>query len=82
MGPERLYSDVLGLNGTRIGADDITVIKLDRSGGSVDRDEDFLRRFRQAQVREYFYGDSKVSLSPHVMHIKYDEMSVYRVPEG
>ncbi|KAL8641219.1 MAG: hypothetical protein Q9228_001936, partial [Teloschistes exilis] len=47
-------------NGQRIGVSETTaVIKLDRSGGTVDRDEEYLRRFRQAQVREYFFGDPK-----------------------
>lgn len=84
VGSERLYSDMLRrFNGQRIGANGTTtVIKVDRSGGSVDRDEDFLRRSRHALVRQYFYGDPKVSLSPHMLQVDYNQLNVYKVPEG
>ncbi|KAL8712949.1 MAG: hypothetical protein Q9220_002807 [cf. Caloplaca sp. 1 TL-2023] len=84
VGSERLYSDMLRrFNNQRTGTDDIIrVIKLDRSGGSVNRDEDFLRRYRQAQIREYFFGDPKTSLNPHTQQVDYNQLVVYRVPEG
>lgn len=83
VGSERLYSDMLRrFNGLRMGTNEMTtVIKLDRSGGSVDRDNEYLRRYRQAQVREYFFGDSKVSLSPHTQQVDYSQLSVYKIPE-
>ncbi|KAL8737085.1 MAG: hypothetical protein Q9181_002041 [Wetmoreana brouardii] len=84
VGSERLYSDMLRrFNGQRIGADETTVvIKVDRSGGTVDRDDDFLRHHRQAQVRAYFFGDPKISLSPHTQQVDFSQLSVHRVPEG
>ncbi|KAL8703021.1 MAG: hypothetical protein Q9201_003797 [Fulgogasparrea decipioides] len=84
VGSERLYSDMLRrFNGQRIGADETTVvIKVDRSGGTVDRDDDFLRRYRQAQVRAYFFGDPQISLSPHTQQVDFSQLSVYRVPEA
>ncbi|KAL8690779.1 MAG: hypothetical protein Q9218_003853 [Villophora microphyllina] len=84
VGSERLYSDMLRrFNGQRIGVNETTtVIKLDRSGGTVDRDEEYLRRYRQAQVREYFFGDPKVSLSPHTQQLDYSQMNVFRTPEA
>lgn len=69
-------------NGQRMGTDTTTtVIKLDRSGGSVNRDEEYLHRFRQAQVREYFFGDSKVALSPNTQQVDFSQLSIYRIPE-
>ncbi|KAL8953152.1 MAG: hypothetical protein Q9222_000973 [Ikaeria aurantiellina] len=84
VGSERLYSDMLRrFNYQQIGTDDtIKVVKLDRSGGSVNRDDDFLRRHRQAQIREYFFGDPKTSLSPHTQQVDYNQLSIYRVPEA
>ncbi|KAI4206761.1 MAG: hypothetical protein LQ346_000950 [Caloplaca aetnensis] len=84
VGSERLYSDMLRrFNGQRMGTDTtITVIKLERSGGSVNRDEEYLHRFRQAQVREYFFGDSKVALSPNTQQVDFSQFSIYRIPES
>lgn len=83
VGSERLYSDMLRhFSGQRMGTDTTTtVIKLDRSGGSVNCDEEYLGRYRQAQVREYFFGDSKVALSPHTQQVDFSQFAIYRVPE-
>ncbi|KAL8940926.1 MAG: hypothetical protein Q9211_002045 [Gyalolechia sp. 1 TL-2023] len=84
VGSERLYSDMLRrFNGQRMGANEPTiVVKLDTSGGVVNRDDEYMRRFRQAQVREYFFGDSKASLSPHTQQVDYGQFSVYKIPES
>ncbi|KAL8987935.1 MAG: hypothetical protein Q9177_002921 [Variospora cf. flavescens] len=82
-GSERLYSDMLRrFQGQRMGTDvTTTVIKLDRSGGSVNRDEEHLQRHRQAQVREYFFGDAKVALSPHTQQVDFSQFTIYKIPE-
>ncbi|KAL8800829.1 MAG: hypothetical protein Q9182_004889 [Xanthomendoza sp. 2 TL-2023] len=84
VGSERLYSDMLRrFNGQSIGADDTTtVVKLDRSGGVVDRDDEYMRRFRQAQVHEYFYGDAKTDLESHTLQVDFNQVSIYRAPEA
>ncbi|KAI4238643.1 MAG: hypothetical protein LQ349_000954 [Xanthoria aureola] len=83
VGSERLYSDMLRrFNGQPIGiGETTTVIKLDRSGGSVDRDEDFLRRSRKAQFLRYFYGDPKMELHPRTTECDFSHVSIYRVPD-
>ena len=83
VGSERLYSDMLRrFNGQRMGTNEPTiVVKLDTSGGVVNRDDEYMRRFRQAQVRQYFFGDSKASLSPHTQQVDYGQFSVYKIPE-
>lgn len=83
VGSERLYSDMVRrFNGQRMGTNEPTiVVKLDRSGGVVNRDDEYMRRFRQAQVREYFFGDSKASLSPHTQQVDYNQFCVYRIPD-
>ncbi|PGH26948.1 hypothetical protein AJ80_01331 [Polytolypa hystricis UAMH7299] len=35
----------------------ISVIKLSKSGGVVDRDASFMKSLREAQIREYFFGN-------------------------
>ena len=69
-------------NGQNTSMDDIiTVIKLDKSGGCVDRDEAYLKQFRQAQIREYFFGDPKITLSPHTQQVDFNQVTIYRVAE-
>ncbi len=84
VGSERLYSDMLRrFNGQPIGiGETTTVIKLDRSGGSVDRDEDFLRRSRKAQFLRYFYGDPKMELHPRTTECDFSHVTIYRVPNS
>ena len=60
----------------------IAVVKLDKSGGCVDRDEDYMRQLRQAQIREYFFGDAKNTLSPHTQQIDFSQLSIYKIAES
>lgn len=83
LGSERLSSDMLRkFNGQKTSTDDtITVIKLDKSGGCADRDETYLKQFRQAQIREYFFGDSKITLSPHTQQVDFNQITIYKLAE-
>lgn len=83
LGSERLYSDMMRrFNGQKTsGGESITVVKLDKSGGCVDRDEGYLHSLRQAQIREYFFGDAKNTLSPHTQQVDFNQMSIYRLAE-
>ncbi|KAL2044443.1 hypothetical protein N7G274_003148 [Stereocaulon virgatum] len=80
LGSERLYSDMVRrFNGQRTSVGEtIAVIKLDKSGGCVDRDEAYLQQVRQAQIREYFFGDAKSTLSPHTQQVDFTAVSIYR----
>lgn len=77
LGSERLYSDLM----KRFSRPDITVVKLDRSGGSIDKDAGFTLQERQEQVHEYFYGDSRVMLNPHSTFVDWSEIAVFKLPE-
>ncbi|MCJ1382280.1 Cleavage polyadenylation factor subunit clp1 [Xylographa soralifera] len=83
LGSERLYSDMSRrfAKQTSSTRDSVSVIKLDKSGGCVDRDSDYLQQFRQAQIREYFFGDARNPLSPHTQQIDFSDLSIYRVAE-
>ena len=83
LGSERLYSDMLRrFNGQKTSAGEtIAVIKLDKSGGCVDRDEAYLQQIRQAQIREYFFGDAKSTLSPHTQQIDFSSTSIYKLAD-
>ncbi|KAL9128688.1 MAG: hypothetical protein Q9217_002681 [Psora testacea] len=81
LGSERLYSDMLRrLNNQKTsGGDTITVLKLDKSGGCVDRDENFLQQLRQTKIREYFFGDAKNTLSPHTQQVDFSQLVIYKL---
>jgi polyribonucleotide 5'-hydroxyl-kinase len=60
----------------------VTIVKLEKSGGCVDRDENFMRQTQEAAIREYFFGDLRRTLSPHTQNISFDEATIYRIREG
>ena len=60
----------------------ITVLKLEKSGGCVDRDRKYLQAMRQAQIREYFFGTSANPLSPHTQLTDFHETTIYKVKDG
>ena len=70
-------------NNQRTSTDEIVeVVKLEKSGGCVDRDESFMQQFRQARIREYFFGDARNILSPHIQHVDFSQLSIYKVTES
>ena len=83
LGSERLYSDMLRrFNGQKTGVGEtIAVVKVDKSGGCVDRDEAYLQQYRQSQIREYFFGDANTTLSPHTQQIDFNQLIIYKLAE-
>ena len=70
----------------------ITVAKLSKSGGCVDRDSSFTSSHRAAQVRAYFFGTSSSSsqpastlaltLSPRQQQVDFSQLAVYKFNLG
>ena len=83
LGSERLYSEMQRRFSTYTGTagEPLTLVKLDKSGGCVDRDDQFMQQSREASIREYFFGDPKRTLSPHNQAVGFDEVVVYRIYE-
>ena len=79
LGSERLYSDMARRFPSTSG---MTVLKVPKSGGCVERDEEFMMQSRQAQVRNYFFGDAKRTLSPHTQVVDFSQLAIYSVREG
>jgi len=85
LGSERMYNDINRRFGSRQTADRdgiITVVKLDKSGGCVDRDASYMSQVRHAQVREYFFGDTRTALSPHTTLVDFSDVTIFRVTDG
>ncbi|KAL5379275.1 Cleavage polyadenylation factor subunit clp1 [Paraphaeosphaeria sporulosa] len=80
LGSERLYSDLSRKYSNS--ADAIAVVRLDKSGGCVDRSDAYMKALRHAQIRAYFFGNSEAGLAPHSQSAGFDELSIFRVKEG
>lgn len=62
--------------------EEVTVVKLDKSGGCVDREESYLQEIREAITKEYFFGDAKTTLSPQTQQISFDDAVIYKIKDG
>jgi polyribonucleotide 5'-hydroxyl-kinase len=91
LGSERLYSDTAKrFDGKPVSSsstgETVAVIKLQKSGGCVDRDEAFMKSVRAAQVKAYFFGtpDSSngVVLSPRQQQVEFRQLSLWRLKGG
>ncbi|KAK4511529.1 uncharacterized protein ATC70_012744 [Mucor velutinosus] len=75
LGHERLYSDMNRMFSNK----NVSVVKLSKSGGVVERDRQFKTRLQRTKIHEYFYGTPKCELSPYSMLVNYDDIKVWRV---
>ena len=81
LGSERLYAD-MSRRFAQSPNSTITVLKLDKSGGCVDRDSSYMQALREAQVRAYFFGSpTRTQLSPVSQTVGWDEVVIYRAGE-
>jgi polyribonucleotide 5'-hydroxyl-kinase len=61
------------------------VIRLEKSGGCVDRDETYMKAFRQAQIRAYFFGHAGSghdALGPNTQTVDIDDLTIYKIVDG
>jgi len=56
----------------------VNVLRLAPSPGAVARDARFMTAVRNAQIRSYFFGDTKTSLSPHSQMWDFADLAIYR----
>lgn len=79
LGQEKLFSmlkkDVLKVN------PNVDVVKLQRSGGVVSRNQKYRQKFRSLRMREYFYGLTN-DLSPHANIANFSDFIIYRIGGG
>ncbi|OJJ50889.1 hypothetical protein ASPZODRAFT_126856 [Penicilliopsis zonata CBS 506.65] len=101
IGSERLYSTMVKdydnkptSSASAVATDErISVVKLSKSGGCVDRDVGFMKAVRESQIRTYFFGNSVpstassalslsatstlVTLSPHATQLDFNSLAIY-----
>ncbi|KAF7819669.1 protein CLP1-like protein [Senna tora] len=59
----------------------VDVVKLQKSGGVVNRNAKYRQRARSYRIREYFYGLAN-DLSPHSNIANFSDLFIYRVGGG
>lgn len=82
LGNERLYNDMVRKFDRQpvsgVSRETISVIKIAKSGGVVDRDATYMRAVAEAQIRSYFYGNPRVganiSLQPRQQQVDWDTL--------
>lgn len=84
LGSERMTSDLqrrFASHKTTLD-EEVTVVGLEKSGGVVERDAAFMQQVREAAIREYFFGDSRNTLSPFTQQVDFSALSLWRISEG
>ncbi|CAO3620200.1 unnamed protein product [Cunninghamella echinulata] len=78
LGHERLYSDMTKIYKNK---ENISIVKLIKSGGVVERDRQFKIQLQRSKIQEYFYGTANCELSPYSMLVNVNDINVWRVGE-
>ena len=60
----------------------IVIVSLDKSDGVAEPDEQFMRSNREATIKEYFFGDGKRTLSPSTQSVSFDDLAIFKAPDG
>lgn len=77
VGHERLYSDLVRANKDS----KVTILRLAKSGGVVNRDPVYMRHLQMKRIREYFYGCPGHDLSPSPNIVKFEDVTIFKVGE-
>jgi polyribonucleotide 5'-hydroxyl-kinase len=59
----------------------ISIVLLEKSEGVVERDDAFMKAFREATIKDYFFGDVKRALDPATQQVDFDALTIYKIPE-
>ncbi|UJO20671.1 mRNA cleavage and polyadenylation factor CLP1 [Fulvia fulva] len=82
LGSERLTADLTRKLSTQKDDDPITVLRITKPSGAVERDSTFLKTLRTQQLRHYVFGSATETLAPHTHTIKFDNVDLFRVKSG
>ena len=79
IGSEKLYNDVKRRFSASSAEEPVAILRLDKSGGCVDRDAAYMQQLRQSQIREYFFGQGGVTLSPYSQLVDFNQLAIFRI---
>lgn len=78
VGHERLYSDMVKKYKNK---QQLTVLKVPKSGGCVDRDDVTMRQIQKQMIHDYFYGTLTHPFAPYTFTVDYSTLTVYRIAD-
>lgn len=84
VGSDRIYEELeqrLAGVYTSLG-EPIECVSVEKSDGVAEVVDSFTRQNREAAIKEYFFGDSKRTLSPSLQVISYDDVAIFKAPDG
>lgn len=60
----------------------IAVLGLDKSDGAVEIEKGWRQKATETAIKEYFFGGIKARLSPFTQSASFDELVVFKAPDG
>jgi len=60
----------------------VGVVALEQSEGATARDPEWTRAAREEAIKEYFFGDTRRTLSPFTHSVNFDDLTIFKVPDG
>lgn len=84
LGSDRMAADLgnrMAEERTSLG-EPIDVVSLSKWQGVAQKDEQFMKRSREFSIKEYFFGDAKRTLSPSTQSVSFDDVAIFRAPDG
>lgn len=78
IGNERLLIDLNKKFKHKLAGGQLNIIKLLKSGGTVEADEQHIRRLQEETIKEYFHGNFKTRLSPFKTDIDANDYVIYK----
>lgn len=78
MEQDRLYNQVMN----ELKGQEVSVVKLNKSGGVVKREREERKGARDRRIREYFFGTAANPLQPTTVSVRSDQLMVYRIGGG
>ncbi|KAL5115674.1 Cleavage polyadenylation factor subunit clp1 [Pleosporales sp. CAS-2024a] len=82
VGSERLYSDLARKYANRDAWESVHVMRIDKSGGCVDRSEEYMKALRHAQIREYFFGHGENTLAPSSQTCDFGDLNIFQIADA
>ena len=58
------------------------MIRLDKSGGCVDRSEEYMKQLRHAQIRQYFFGKRDETLAPSSQTADFGDLHIFKITDA
>lgn len=59
----------------------ISVVPLEKPDGVAIRSENWMQSAREAVIKEYFFGDTRRTLSPLIQQVDFDSIVIYKIPQ-